>query len=771
MREKKKRISLLLGSLLLAAGLSGCKNETPSLGGGAFGSNTTEIAAEGEPSGGKGRFLESELTLPENVDKLWASALLENGNIEVFFWNKEEKNYQIQISEDGGETWMPVEIEQETSEELLDDCISSAAIKPDGTVAGIVTKSENDEICNSLVVISPDGAGERKELILPDLTEQKQEWAVHIIKSDFDAAGNFLIENLTSHFYKVDLSTGNCELLCDLEEKYSRSFGVVGNQVLAVSDDGIVLFDSINGTLLEEEAVLNDMITSDASFTNFGAELGGPLVFTGGSSGDLIFYVNHQGLFCHTRGGSISEQLINGALNSMGDITISFLDLMMVDEEHFLLTVMDGSGQAKLLQYTYDKDAPSIPETELKIYALEDSAFLRQAVAAYQKSNQQVYVNLQIGLSDDAVTAEDAIRALNTDILSGSGPDVLILDGLPADNYIEKGLLADISPMIQEIADTDGVFENVRQVYENDGAIYQFPAKFYVNLVNGDEEAVAAGASLKKLAEYVSEKKAAGESNIFPVRVAADLLEKLYFSDSACWLDESGKLKETEIKEYLTCAKQIYDAEPKEEVDVYYDAGIDGYLLGSLSVVGVVMKEAKIGYGTVVSTQELSMAFSANRQFGMDYALAEADTVKAFVPYQLAGMVNGTTEAEAAEKFLRVFFGMECGAVAYNGFPVNKAAYQKVFEEAKALHDEDGNAGIAVSTDDGAFFEMALENLTDEDVAKMTEILEEVEKPACMDYVIKEIVLKQGEKFLKGDLSVEEAVNEIVRKCNLYLAE
>ena len=50
---------------------------------------------------------------------------------------------------------------------------------------------------------------------------------------------------------------------------------------------------------------------------------------------------------------------------------------------------------------------------------------------------------------EDGVTAEDAVKALNTELLAGNVPDVLVLDGLPADSYIEKGILADISEVVQ----------------------------------------------------------------------------------------------------------------------------------------------------------------------------------------------------------------------------------------------------------------------------------------------------------------------------------
>lgn len=768
MRERgmTRLVSLLLCLVLITAGLSGCKKTSPST---EENNGATELLSQEEGTGGKGRFLETELPLPENIRELYAMSLLEDGRIALFLWNDKERAYQVQETEDEGKSWKVRNIDLEAAKELFVGYLNTAAIRPDGTV-GVLSQNDGRLL---LGIILPDGSVELRELSLPDAESQEQEYAQNIIGSAFDADGNLVIENLNSHFYKVDLTNGNCEPLLELEEKYIRHFGTAGNKVLAVSTEEVVLFDSTTGELLEEETVLNDMLAADSSLSEIVSDSGKPLVFAGETGGEVIFYANHQGLFCHTPGGSVSEQLINGSLTSMGDTTVSFLDLVMVDEEHFLLAAVGSFGEAKLLKYSYDKNAPSVPETELKVYALEDSAFLRQAVSAYQKGHQDVYVNLQIGLSgDDGMTAEDAIRALNTDILAGSGPDVLILDGLPVEKYIEKGMLADISPVIEEIADKDGVFENVRQAYDSDGVIYQFPARFYVSLVNGEEEAVEAGGSLKKLANFVTEKKAAGESKIFPMRSAENLLEKLYFADSAAWTESDGKLNEEAVAEYLSCAKQIYDAEPVESEDVYYsDGGVASDTIGTLDAMGVALKTSKLNYGTIVSMTEFTMVYSMKSQYGIDYELADRETAKSFVPCQLAGISSQTAKSAEAEEFLRVLLGAECGVYSFSGFPVNRTAYEKVVEDAAERYDEYSKGGVAVSTDEGDFFEMMFENPTPEEFDKITGILESAKKPACMDRVIKEIVLEQGEKALKGEMTVEEAVSEIMKKCNLYLSE
>ena len=65
---------------------------------------------------------------------------------------------------------------------------------------------------------------------------------------------------------------------------------------------------------------------------------------------------------------------------------------------------------------------------------------MRQAASMFQLAHPDVRVELIDGQTEaGSTTVSDTIRALNTELLSGNGADVLVLDGLPADAYIEKG--------------------------------------------------------------------------------------------------------------------------------------------------------------------------------------------------------------------------------------------------------------------------------------------------------------------------------------------
>ena len=62
-------------------------------------------------------------------------------------------------------------------------------------------------------------------------------------------------------------------------------------------------------------------------------------------------------------------------------------------------------------------------------------------------------------------------------------------------------------------------------------------------------------------------------------------------------------------------------------------------------------------------------------------------------------------------------------------------------------------------------------SLTNEEVDEILAQLESVDEPALVDRTVQNLVVEQGSKYLKGELSLEQAVNAIMQKMNLYLAE
>lgn len=770
-QKYKKVLGIFLAAAMLVGSMAGCGKDTKGIVDPAKGTKLQENS--NGSGGGKGRFIESEVALPERFSRISAMTKLDNGDLELLGTCEVDTGnaYYLYTSSDMGESWEGIPVK-----DSLETYQASAAIRGDGTVAQILQDidRETEEWQSWLQVVSPEGEATQKKIVYAPDTKDTDTLNIVMTGAAFDGMGQLFVQNIAGNIYRVDMETGELELYCDLEEENTNFFDIAGNLIMAVTASGVWLADTNSGSPLEADTVLDDMINADKTLSEATGNAARSLVFAEGIGEDTIVYLNHDGIFYHTRGGSVSELLVNGSINSIGDVSSSFIALAMMDEEHFMVQSMTADGSYKLLKYSYDKNASAMPETELSVYALQDSTLLRQMIAAYQKKNQNVYVNLTIGLSGtDGMTTEDALRALNTDILAGNGPDVLILDGMPVESYIEKGILADMSGLVQELKDGDGVFENIMDTYEQDGAIYEIPNRFYFSIVDGTKEGVAAGASLEKLADYGEYLKNSGEKGIFAYTTKVSLLERLYEMDEANWWDADGRLKEAAISDWLTQAKRIYDVDAREDTDVtgFNGYDLDNILVGSADAFGILMGESKVTMGSIINMNDLMTIKASNEQMDGDYALAGTDIARVFIPYMRVGIVQGMPDQETAKDFVGTMLGTECQSIDGSGFPISRAGFDAIAMKAENQYGDFNMGGIMVSNEEGVTMSLELHNLTQEDVEKLTGIMESLDKSANMDGVVREIVLEQAVEFLEGNQTKEDTVSTILQKCNLYLSE
>lgn len=144
------------------------------------------------------------------------------------------------------------------------------------------------------------------------------------------------------------------------------------------------------------------------------------------------------------------------------------------------------SEQSKLylLEWGAPKEEKDAPKEKLRIYSLKGRT-IRQAATLFQEKHPELEVTYEIGYTgENGVTLPDAIRTLNTELMAGEGPDILILDGLPADSYVDKGILEDLTDLVEP--DKEKYFYNMISAYNGGGSIYQMRQRsFYVFICPG----------------------------------------------------------------------------------------------------------------------------------------------------------------------------------------------------------------------------------------------------------------------------------------------
>lgn len=760
-RYIKKAVCLTAALAITVSGLAGC---------GKQGENKST-------EGATGRYLEEDIALPKNTGRILGMERLDDNSLSLFTEDKETGERYLWKSADSGKSW-----EEDTLPEGLKlfNCayIDWACISGNGDIAVSAMQEASEVVVSQgLSLLYAKKGGELQSLTL-DVEETDNMKTITGLR--FSKSKKLLATFSYGIVCVLDPDSGHVEQTIESKDNVQQVTDM-GNTLLLLTDKGLKTYDMNTGESTEADKTLSDRLLKELESEQ--KKLRNSLVFGHGKEEDMLFYCAESGIYRHISGGTVVEQTVNGSLASLGNPKIMLISLAVMEDDSFLVACSMDT-EYKIYRYTYSADTSSVPEKEMKVYSLEDCPVLRQAISIYQNQNPDVYVNLEIGMSgEDSVTVSDALRTLNTDIMAGKGPDVLILDGMPVESYIQKGLLEDITDTVESADQEDGLFENIMRTYERDDKIYAVPLGFLIPAVQGEESLVNAAESMKTLAEQVSSIR---EENpdIGRVMIPTDsamLLEIFYDLESAAMKNEDGTLDEEALRAFLENMKNLYGEpvtqEEQENIIGYFSAaegvvsGLDGLRLQAM---GLLSQTSKAGTGWIGSVGQLVEILGVNEALGLDYTEMRSEGKSIYLPYQNAGISSKSSEKELAADFLKVLLGEEVQSSLSTAFPINLKGYEKTLELGKTTYGgngEEGGASITMSDASGGMSSFSMGWPEEKELDKLRDLLEKAEVPASTDDTIWNAVKEQGEKYLNEDLSLDEACGNIIQKVNLYLAE
>ena len=109
---------------------------------------------------------------------------------------------------------------------------------------------------------------------------------------------------------------------------------------------------------------------------------------------------------------------------------------------------------------------------KLNIYMMNDNQNVRDAIACYAAAAPDVEIDIEVGVPDYDTTVSDALKKLNTRLLSGNGPDIILMDDIQAESYIQSGQLLELTDIVEEAENlAPGVTENSKY----NGKVYAIP--------------------------------------------------------------------------------------------------------------------------------------------------------------------------------------------------------------------------------------------------------------------------------------------------------
>ncbi len=589
------------------------------------------------------------------------------------------------------------------------------------------------------------------ELFLPG---EGQNYGLIPPKAEVDRDGRILIYGMN----EATLYQPDGKKLFSMEKSWSgtseNSVGyMTGEEFVTKADKGIVRYRLSDGQKIQEIPFeLGEGLLSEESLVLFGDGDGG------------IYGANERGLAHVGEGGSLWELLIDGSLNTMGMRSIYLQEFFQGEEkDYYGLFVEEGGAGFQIFHYTYDPDAMAAPPMTLTVYSLKDNSTARQAAALFQKSHPEVRVEVLSGVEENKTPSEEMIRALNTELLSGKGADVLVLDGLPWKSYEEKGILADLSETFGEIQKEDPLMDQVLAGFtKEDGSIYQMPARICVPVLIGTEAERAAFDSMEAMAAYEGEK---------PL-MAAETYENLLILMANLQYPQlfgGGKddISEELLARYLEAVRSL--GEKNGSRTVFTEEEMEQLWISNHRVPNGIRGTAiKFDYGTA--------ACGVENMAGL-YDLIIPDAIlqkhpeasmesinKIYFPGTLIGVNQGSDKTELAREFVRCVFSEEVQKEEFfDGFPVNLRA-----QEYNCVSSGRDNISVGSGIGD---YHISGGYPNTEKRRELYRIIGGVSVPVMVDDTVMNMIVNGARDYFEGKATAEQAASAICRQLALYRAE
>ena len=765
MNLKKGICFLLAGALGTGTILGGCSRK-----------DSTEDAVSA-----KGGYIEEEMKAPWQEGEYYMGSFFnQEGNLEVYTGSDSDSGTPqvFSYTYTGGGNWD--QQEESWAESLLGtDSTAYTLIQGEDQNLYLMTvknsqedsQSEETESSESEEVDIDDliqewhlyryaGEGEAQELYPECLSEEGQREAGGFFPYYFgvNQEGDPAFMGMGSEIAIYDKDTG--------KEQYTFPSYMIMNSSDSMAD--------ISGNTLavlgneDQDLVLYDTQTGEETGTiDFGDQDRGQLC----AAGEGTYYLaNPKGIFVYKEDGSIVEQIYDAGRGVMGETASSliFNHFLAGEKEDFYALYTDYETQElSICYYYYNGSVTSEVENELSVYSLYESRMIEDAVRKYEREHPETEVTYEYAVeSDGSGNPEDAIDTLNTQLLNKEGPDLLLLDDLPVDSYIERGVLEDLTDYVEGLVSDGTILENIVKGTAVDGKNYELPAAFSLPVYYGTQETIKRLDTLESISQYMEENPKGKVLGAASLQQVAYLLFAANYQD----IQKDGVFSQDALVQILETAKAIWDANPSEAMEEAWNTGFSSQVMsgkGLSAFASIGMDELYDDTG-ITGVEDVTGISSMAMMFDilMKHPEMTVENVNnMYTPANRMGINSSSSQKELAKDFMETVLSDEIQVGDYlEGLPIRVESLEKIPQISDA-----SDMTIGSSYDGGPSREYGMPSA--DQVQQIVDMAKQADTPLLIDRTVRNTFLECVENYAGGDVSAQEAAQDMSDKMDLYLAE
>ena len=464
---------------------------------------------------------------------------------------------------------------------------------------------------------------------------------------------------------------------------------------------------------------------------------------------------------------AINEEVLNGCIDTINEPITG----LAVQGENIVVCTAGKSGSESNLYFLQkeqtkknEKDKTDTGKnTVLKIYSLKENSMIRSSLAFFRREHTDISINYTVGYTgEDGYSVSDAIRKLNTEIMADEGPDIIVLDNLPVEEYISKGVLEPVTDIVNE--KKDEIFFNMIEGYNKESEIFCVPTTFRIPVIIGISEVVSAESSKAVIDQMEQQESPVLTRQDFPYAamymfVTSDMVEKdgmneekltAYYND-LLRLKEMGNVTDKIVGESDYSMNQTVDIFPYGESDVPSD---------------IYFGEAKAGVGQIAYADSYIKLNSARKQADIQFDYLNKSGGNYYIPTEVLGINSRSSYKDAAKEFLSLYLTEEVQNTNTMGFSINRNSMRN---SAAVTDSPQYYSTIYKNLEDTSGLDLC--TLSTDEFNELLQFVELADTPVRVDAVVTETVMEQADKILYEGLDVQTAVKTVCDKIDLYLKE
>lgn len=748
----RRQTTILLAAALTASVFTGCSGKNSNSSSGTSQADTSDMVYEAS----------SPDFSDDSFDAGNVISLGTSGN--NFYAVCEGTSPVIYIFTDKGEVTDTISVPSESTQN-----ITSVTAADDGFVLALASYAVEDADAASTEEAAISGT----YTLLYLEKDGTQKWKTQIdkgtdgssidgIDSVFSEDGNIYLAT-TSELVLINKDDGSVQsqVYAVTDSEYYNQYYPLDDGRIAVlqyTDDGQVfgILDADTGKLLDDTVAIPSGIYMQSAFAG---------------TGNTLYVAGENGIYKADMKEKTFTQILDFIASDLNATGVSALTALDDSTLSAVLTDNDGNSELDILAKADSSDRKDKTTLTVGGYSLDYT--VRKAIVAFNKENDNYKIEIKDYTSYDSDEGTEGMDQLNTDIISGNAPDIMILDNdIPVESYIEKGVLLPLDDYLDSDSDIDkdNYLTNISDAFRTDGKLYEIVPAFSLETVAGKTSDIGDGSDFNlEMLRNLQKEKNVETGYLFGLYDRSTLLDSALSFVGNMYVDQENEKSTFDSASFQgllalikECPDSISDEQYSEDSSTFYRSGKSLFYISDLTSFSDYQSITQGMFGEAVTFT----GFPAEKNSGA-----------VIRPQMQLAVSSSTKEKEACWEFLKYFLLDDFQASVEENFscwPVSVSAIDALGEEAKknpTYTDENGNEVEQPNEYYLGTESLELKPLTDEEVENVKNILKSASEAFYYDSDVQNIISEETGAYFEGQKDVEEVTDVIQNRVNTYIKE